>query len=165
MRLDLKKFFFGDDVMQNIDYSFNMSETEWDGFKPFVSDVLVKGKIWSFAGSAMLECTLDYDFSMPCSRCAEETLKHFTLKVNHNLVREVSDEDNDSYIVVENESIDLDELFYSDIVLEIPISYICKEDCKGLCPQCGKNLNKGSCNCKTNQIDPRLEVLKKLIDN
>ena len=147
MRLDLKKFFFGDDVMQDIDYSFNMSETEWDGFRPFVSDVLVKGKIWSFAGSAMLECTLDYDFSM------------------HNLVREVSDEDNDSYIVVENESIDLDELFYSDIVLEIPISYVCKEDCKGLCPQCGKNLNKGSCDCKTNQIDPRLEVLKKLIDN
>ena len=45
MRLDLKKFFFGDDVMQNINYSFNMSETEWDGYKPFVSDVQVNGKI------------------------------------------------------------------------------------------------------------------------
>ena len=41
---------------------------------------------------------------------------------------------------------------------------LCKPDCKGLCPQCGKNLNEGKCGCSARQVDPRLEILKKLID-
>ena len=38
-------------------------------------------------------------------------------------------------------------------------------DCKGLCPKCGKDLNEGKCNCQTKEIDPRLEVLKKFLQN
>ena len=60
---------------------------------------------------------------------------------------------------------DLDELIRTDILLELPTKFLCKEDCKGLCPTCGKNLNEGACNCQTHQIDPRLEVLKQLIDS
>lgn len=164
MQIDLKKFFSGSDVSQTIDYSFDLSEVEVDGFHPFVTPVEVHGTLSSFAGSAELKVELKYDFSMPCNRCMEETLKHCVLPIEHTLVRTLHEEDNDSYIQVENESIDLDELFYSDIILELPSKYVCKEDCKGLCPTCGKNLNDGPCTCSRNQIDPRLEVLKKLID-
>lgn len=77
----------------------------------------------------------------------------------------MEEEDNDDYILVdESFKLDLDELLRSDILLELPYKYLCREDCKGLCPSCGKNLNEGPCSCNLHQVDPRLEVLKKLID-
>ncbi|MGB9809870.1 MAG: YceD family protein, partial [Caldanaerobacter sp.] len=49
------------------------------------------------------------------------------------------------------------------VILSLPMKFLCKEDCKGLCPICGTNLNYGSCSCKREDIDPRLEVLSKLL--
>jgi uncharacterized protein len=44
----------------------------------------------------------------------------------------------------------------------LPTKRLCSEDCKGLCPYCGKDLNEGRCDCEVDEIDPRFEVLKKL---
>ena len=74
------------------------------------------------------------------------------------------EEDFDDYIVVEGETLDLDELVYSDIVLLTPPKYVCSEDCKGLCPTCGKNLNEGECACDKQHTDPRLEALRQLLN-
>ena len=82
----------------------------------------------------------------------------------HVLVNALNDEENDTFLLVENESIELDDLLREDILLELPTKFLCKPDCKGLCPQCGKNLNEGKCGCSARQVDPRLEILKKLID-
>ena len=49
--------------------------------------------------------------------------------------------------------------------IELPFRLLCREDCKGLCPVCGANLNEMTCNCNTKQIDPRLEKLKMLLDS
>ena len=80
------------------------------------------------------------------------------------LVSSLNHEENDEFIQVENEQIDLDELFRADILLELPTKYLCNPGCKGICPQCGQNLNQRDCGCNMHQVDPRLEVLKKLID-
>jgi len=167
MRIDLTGYFAGEIKSREIEFEFSMENTEIDGFRPFISPIKVKAELRSFAGAAELEATLSYDFSMPCSRCMEETLTRFDQKVSHTLVRTLENEedDDDSYIQVENEAIDLAELFYTDIILNLPVKYLCDEDCKGLCSTCGTNLNKGSCNCSNDQIDPRLEILKKLIEN
>lgn len=167
MRIDLTGYFTGEIKSREIEFEFSMKDTEIDGFLPFVSPIKVKAELRSFAGAAELEATLSYDFSMPCSRCMEETLTSYDQKVSHTLVRTLENEedDDDSYIQVENEAIDLAELFYTDIILDLPVKYLCDEDCKGLCSTCGTNLNKGSCNCSNDQVDPRLEILKKLIEN
>jgi uncharacterized protein len=61
----------------------------------------------------------------------------------------------------EDDIIDLDDLLFEQIMLQIPIRVLCKETCKGLCPHCGTNLNTAKCNCQTEVIDERLAVLKK----
>ena len=73
------------------------------------------------------------------------------------------EEDFEDYIVIEGDELDLDELIYSDIILLTPTKFLCKEDCKGLCPTCGKNLNEGDCACAKQQTDPRLEALRQLL--
>ena len=60
--------------------------------------------------------------------------------------------------------IDLTEVVRQNILLAIPPSPICRSKCAGLCPTCGKNWNEGLCDCRRDEIDPRLEKLKQLLD-
>lgn len=60
----------------------------------------------------------------------------------------------------EGDRINLSEFLREQILLAKPIKHICKEECKGICQNCGKNLNKGPCKCKTTKTDSRWEVLK-----
>lgn len=165
MLINLKKYFLGEDVSQRIDYSIDLSDVEIDGFKPFISPVQITGDIRAFASSAELKVTVAYSFSMPCHRCLAETRKEISHSISHVLVNKLNDaEDFEDYIVVEDDKLDLDELIYSDVILLTPSKYVCREDCKGLCAQCGKNLNEGECACEKQQADPRLEALKQLLN-
>ena len=67
-----------------------------------------------------------------------------------------------SYSFYEGETVDCDPLIYEQIVLQIPMKALCREDCRGLCPRCGANLNLSSCSCPDRDVDERLAVLKKL---
>lgn len=165
MLIDLKKYFSGENISQQIDYTIDLSAVEIDGVKPFVSPVHVVGDLKAFASSAELNVNVQYAFSMPCNRCLKETRKEISHSISHVLVNRLNDEEDfDDYIVVEGEKLDLDELIYSDIILLTPSKYVCSDDCKGLCPVCGKNLNEGDCACAKQQTDPRLEALRQLLD-
>jgi len=62
----------------------------------------------------------------------------------------------------DDEQIDLGQLIQEQCYLALPMKPLCMEGCKGLCPSCGTNLNKGTCSCATHWEDPRLEALKAL---
>jgi uncharacterized protein len=62
----------------------------------------------------------------------------------------------------EGEEIDLTPLLQDQVLLALPAKSVCLEDCRGLCPQCGRNRNRGTCQCAEREIDPRLEPLKKI---
>ncbi len=68
-------------------------------------------------------------------------------------------------IFPEDGQIDFSPIVAEYMMLEVPINPICKVSCQGLCPICGNNLNTGPCQHDLEDIDPRLEVLKKLLDN
>ncbi len=61
----------------------------------------------------------------------------------------------------QDDVIDLAPLVLEQIVLQIPIKPLCREDCKGLCPRCGANLNETTCDCETEAVDQRFAILKK----
>ena len=77
---------------------------------------------------------------------------------------ETPTDDDGDYIETPDYRLELDDLVLSDILLELPLKYLCSDDCKGLCERCGKNLNEGECDCKGKEIDPRLAVLQKWVD-
>ena len=76
----------------------------------------------------------------------------------------MEEEDADLYIVLENASLDVEALAAEDLMLDMPSKFLCQEDCKGLCPTCGKNLNDGPCDC-AKEVDPRLAALAELLDD
>ncbi len=116
------------------------------------------------AGTARTELELD------CSRCLEPFREPFEASFDQRYVpadsgpageREVPEEDLDTS-VYRDDGIDLDEMLREQFYLALPMKPLCREDCAGLCPQCGTNLNAGSCECTTAWEDPRLAPLKGL---
>jgi uncharacterized protein len=108
---------------------------------------------------------------LPCSRCLDPfrlpidapfDLRYLPAsEVSSEPEREVDDEDLETSYY-ENDTIDLNELMREQFYLALPMKPLCREDCKGLCPQCGTNLNTGSCDCAPEWEDPRLAPLKGL---
>jgi len=73
-----------------------------------------------------------------------------------------SDSDNLIYLPVDADKIKLDNELRDYAILSIPMKKLCNEDCKGLCYKCGKNLNNGSCDCESAEIDSRWKPLLEL---
>lgn len=65
-----------------------------------------------------------------------------------------------SVSVFDGKSIDVDEIVKEQILLAVPARTLCREDCKGICPECGIDLNTGQCNCSEDEVDPRWAALK-----
>lgn len=78
--------------------------------------------------------------------------------------REV-EEDDLTTAFYKDESLDLGELMHEQFVLALPMKPLCDAACKGLCPQCGTNLNKDTCECKPAWTDPRLAALKGIFND
>ena len=108
-----------------------------------------------------LDC--EYGFCRPCDRCGAELSGTEHKRFEHRLVQTLVDETNDDYIETPDFTLELDEVVISDIILHYPQKSLCSEDCKGLCPVCGKNRNEGDCGCEKQTVDPRLEILKQLM--
>ena len=112
------------------------------------------------------------ELELPCSRCLEP----FRMPVDASFdlrylpatemaaeeEREVQEEDLETSYY-RDDQIDLNELLREQFYLALPMKPLCREDCKGLCAQCGTNLNTGTCACAARWEDPRLAPLKGLI--
>jgi uncharacterized protein len=62
----------------------------------------------------------------------------------------------------QGESLLLEDALREQVLLAVPLKTLCREDCKGLCPHCGKNLNESQCSCAEQREDPRWAALKEI---
>jgi uncharacterized protein len=135
-----------------------------------VDRIDVTGGIRRLRKTIFLEGQIDTTVEMDCSRCLEMAHLPVHVRFNYTFVPvqeeqaedvELSAEDLD-YVYYQDDLIDLDPLIFEQVMLQIPMKVLCREDCRGLCPHCGINLNLASCGCREGHVDDRLAVLKKL---
>lgn len=164
MIIDLKRFFQSDGLSETLPYEIDLSGMELGGVKPFCAPVKAVVRFSAFGGSVDMRAETAYTLTMPCDRCFETVSRTYTPSFSHTLVRELSsEEDGGELILVEDGRLDIGRLLREDILLDMPVKFLCSEGCKGICPTCGKNLNEGSCSCANREIDPRLAVLQELL--
>ena len=109
---------------------------------------------------------LDYKLPVELEGIKFEEDFERTVVTKGSVSEEELDENVDEYAVInDNGELDVDEEVAETIVLAFPKKILCDEECGGLCPKCGKRKRDGDCGCVTKEIDPRLAVLKKLLDN
>jgi uncharacterized protein len=157
-----------------------------DGFKEFdetlevdledesarlVEPCRIVGKLKKGIAQVDVEGAINAKIETECSRCLTviiSTLEsHFQVsyitKENYTTAKESELHGADLDVsLYDGEQIDLTELAREQILLNLPEQIFCKEDCRGLCPKCGANLNEKTCSCETKEIDPRWQSLREL---
>lgn len=100
---------------------------------------------------------------IPCDRCLTDTPVEIPLQITRKIDMKLTDEermnelDENSYLT--GMDLDVDRLVYLEVLMSWPLKVLCKEDCKGMCSQCGKNLNDGPCECVEEPKDPRMAAI------
>ena len=146
MIINLKQLYSITGESREIDCSLDMEELSRIRGTNFNSPVNVKGRIYNRAGVVHLDYTVDFKLLVTCDRCLAELERDYHFDFSHIVVHSLNS-NNDDYIVADGESIDMSEIALTDLLLQLPTKYLCKDDCKGLCMICGCDLNKSQCDC------------------
>lgn len=123
---------------------------------------LAQGRVYNEAGVLHMEGTLKAEMTCVCDRCGSRFDSVKLTQLDAVIVEEEA-EDHPEFFVLDGDEIDLDEILSTLFILDMDMKFLCREDCKGLCSTCGKNLNFGPCGCRK-EIDPRFAVLEQLLD-
>lgn len=140
-------------TLKEIDFEGSSSFTDND----CVCDWNIKGKAVNYSGSIKINGFVEATVKTRCARC----LKPLSIPLNVSIDETVGEDG----VILEGTILDVDNIVKNTIVVDLPIRFLCKEDCKGICSICGADLNITDCNCVSEQFDERFAVLKKLLDS
>ena len=119
-------------------------------------------------GRAKIEGKAKLVFSAPCDRCLKEVKVELMLTPERYVVPienlDQADEEVDDLSFLDGYNLNTETLLYNEIMENWPAKILCREDCKGLCLVCGKNLNEGDCGCDRFVPDPRLAGIQDLFN-
>ena len=124
----------------------------------YLGDVKVSGKLSYIGGGYLAGGCIEIGKKFLCDRCLKEVETSAKLPFEEKFA---SYETEDATLFSGDE-INLTEIVRDIILSSEPISHLCKENCKGLCKICGKDLNEGDCACDRRTVDPRFSVLENL---
>ncbi|MEW6215329.1 MAG: DUF177 domain-containing protein [Nitrospirota bacterium] len=139
----------------------------------FISPVSAWLKIQKVGDEVVVRGNLRTDVELQCSRCLKDFRSMLSVPVDvvYHPVEELRGEDKHELKVEEldmgfysGEELDLLDLLREQIILNLPMKPLCTDMCKGICLKCGADLNTGECSCSAEEIDSRLEILKKLLE-
>ena len=166
MLLDLSKIIDCPGASASFSVSLDLSDLQFGSCYPLKTPITASGSVRNTAGVMMMTGTVRTCLHGVCDRCAADFTRDVEIPINVVLVTELADEDNEDEWVfpLEGDSADLDDIVRTVFVLNLDSKLLCKEDCKGMCHRCGKNLNDGPCNCQK-ELDPRFAALKQLLEN
>jgi len=118
------------------------------------------------SGGILAVGTLDTALEAECTRCLEPFFEPVSIKLEDVISLPGADLTPECPARASEDGwVDLDPLIHDYVWLNIPMNPLCSPDCRGICSQCGGNLNRGECTCGDSaQIDPRWEALRTLLD-
>lgn len=163
MRLDLRDIIQVPGGVKTFDFSLDLSDLDFYGEKPICEPVHVRGQVVNRAGLLELEATASSNLHLRCDSCGKPFQRVKTVDVQRMLATELQDEEDDDIILLDGSILDVGEVMTTEFILEMDIKNLCREDCKGICPKCGADLNTEPCKCKPD-IDPRLAALASLLE-
>jgi uncharacterized protein len=166
MKIDLQRL---SDGVNEFKFEPDIRSFRYDDIHGDVRKVVVESTVYKADDSTSVNSHVEAIVDFECDKC----LSLFTSIVQEDFViyytsdKETADNDDEDvvrYLSSTAREIDLTEGLHTNLRLAFPMRIVCIEACKGLCSQCGCNLNAEACDCKHDNIDPRWEGLKKLLN-
>jgi uncharacterized protein len=147
MVLNIRQVFNVVGAKKVLDFKIPLEELSSISMFSFDTPVHVTGEVYNRAGIINLEFNTKFTLSLLCDRCLDPFKREYSYDFTHTVVKTLYNEQNDEYIVADGDFIDITDIAISDMLLQLPTKILCNEDCKGLCPKCGTNLNHAVCCC------------------
>jgi len=158
----------------SLTYDIGEEDVQLDEDLKVISPLVGYARLRRINQGLLADGWVDLTLEFECTRC----LKHFeqqmrvpfeerfypTLDVVTGVSLSPPDDGEDAFPIDEHHLVDLTEAIRQHVLLDIPMVTLCKEDCAGLCSQCGKELNEGPCTCQP-EVDARLSVLQSLLQD
>lgn len=120
------------------------------------------GEVRNTAGVLTVTGEITAELICVCDRCGAEFRSEKVTEIEAPVVAG-GESDDPAAFTLEGDWLDLDDVLETSLILDMESKFLCSEDCRGICPECGKNLNEGPCSCRK-KPDPRLAVLEQLLD-
>lgn len=165
MRLGLAQIMDRPGAVVPFSCSVDLSNLQYGTSHPVTEPVEASGTVRNTAGVLVMSGSIKTCLHGVCDRCAAEFSREVEYPIQAVLVEGLANEENEDEWVfpLEGESADLEDIVRTVFVLNMESKLLCKPDCKGLCCQCGKNLNDGPCSCQK-ELDPRFAALRQLLN-
>jgi len=164
MVLDLRSIQAKEGAELPFGYDLDLSGYDVFGENYYRAPVRVSGRVKNHTGIFRLELSVEAAVETGCARCGQPIRRRQLAEGSAFLVREIEDEESEGLLLIEGDSFDPDGFASDLLILSADISYLCREDCKGLCPVCGADLNGGECGCDRRVTDSRFDILRQLLD-
>lgn len=163
MQVNLKSLANSTSGILPFEYSIDLSGEKVNYDFPFKSPIFVKGNISDHAGAVYFDAVCTYTLDVKCARCDYDICVPCTKDVSFMLAMSLEGDDSDSIFVLTSEVFDTDEIIVPELLMDVSMSYLCSEDCLGICPICGKNRNTTQCDCKETEHNSQFLKLRELL--
>lgn len=164
MLLDVRDILYAPGKELPFQFQLDLSDLDFSGRRLLTNPVEVQGRVRNMAGVLELDLTARTTLDTICDRCCKPILMEKVVPFSCMLAEELAGDESDDIVLLQDGKADVGDLARTAFILGMDTKILCSEDCQGLCPQCGANLNLGPCSCKK-EPDPRLAVLAKLLEN
>jgi uncharacterized protein len=152
----------GDSLKINGRQEIDLAEPKL-GFK-VTGPVEVEGSITNTGAGFLVTAQLVFRYQANCGRCLETYSGEQTMNIQEQFTSgSKAGHDDSTEYSFSGDEIDLKGCIQEQVLLALPMSFTCTPDCRGLCQECGRNLNLSTCNCSVNPINPQFEKLKVLL--
>ena len=147
---------------KQISLSFELEPFEFEGEEiRAIEKVSVEGVAISENDVIVINASIKTKLKLNCSRCLDTFIYPIDIDIEERFTND-KELQNEETMFVDSDTLNITEIIENSIISTLPIKRLCKEDCKGLCSQCGANKNVENCSCLDYDVDVRLAKLREL---
>lgn len=163
MKIDVTPLFQRNGASVPVEFTERVeNDSDYPGVVEFVEPVKIEGTLKNENEIFVLEAKGGTEVILRCDRCLAPVREELCFEIKERFAHTGrEDEETETF---SGDQIDLADFVKRGVMEVLPMKALCREDCKGLCPVCGKDLNEGDCGCDTTYRDPRFESLRALFN-
>ncbi|MDD4842755.1 MAG: DUF177 domain-containing protein [Anaerotignum sp.] len=163
MLLGMAQLFGKNGILMPVALEEQINDTsDYPDVVEFLQPVKIEGTLKNENEIFVFEAKGKTEVNLRCDRCLAPVKKELCFEIKERFAH--TGRGNEETETFSGDQIDLTDFVKRSVISALPMKILCSEDCKGLCPVCGKNLNEGECGCETTYIDPRFESLRALFN-
>ena len=162
MLVNLTKVFQGEEKAKQLTLEFDFSKEDISCDANFEQPVKAERDLRKGNGETFIKLNVKATAECSCARCLKLFSREFDFSQDFVITPDILTQPDPEIPVSSDNILDVKQLVYQELSLEIPNALVCSEDCQGLCQFCGRPKAE-NCGCEDKQIDPRLLILKQLL--